>query len=402
VILVATKTDLRDDICGAPYDLGLQLSKDIGAVAYLECSALKQQGLQEIFDKAAQVSTQAAIPPDPVWGEVDKLVKDYKIALGQLVAHTSDNIIIGYKYDLSSYDNQYSVSQEPVKADAQVLIDNWKNTETLTVDIPAEVLPEGFNPNYSTVIELCEFSQSLISIVEKCKTMSASSDTVMQAIPQLKHCFAFVNQCFDSVQSKLHDAESKLGELELKIGEINSKLADVVKIIETEKESVPELPKKETRIVLLGLDASGKTTILYKLKLGEVVTTIPTIGFNVETLEYKNISFVSWDIGGQEKIRSLWTHYLQNSFAIVYVVDSTEEERFKEAADELHNIMNQTSAHLLVLANKQDLPTAKSVADITDKLRLYDLKERKWYIQATCAVSGDGLFEGLDWLSSLT
>ena len=61
----------------------------------------------------------------------------------------------------------------------------------------------------------------------------------------------------------------------------------------------------------LGLDAAGKTTILYKLKLGEIVTTIPTIGFNVETVEYKNISFTVWDVGGQDKIRPLWRHYFQ-------------------------------------------------------------------------------------------
>ena len=66
--------------------------------------------------------------------------------------------------------------------------------------------------------------------------------------------------------------------------------------------------KEERRILMVGLDAAGKTTILYKLKLGEVVTTIPTIGFNVETVEYKNISFTVWDVGGQDKIRTLWRH----------------------------------------------------------------------------------------------
>ena len=65
---------------------------------------------------------------------------------------------------------------------------------------------------------------------------------------------------------------------------------------------------RPTRILLLGLDAAGKTSVLYKLKLGEIVTTIPTIGFNVETVEYKNISFTVWDVGGQDKIRPLWRH----------------------------------------------------------------------------------------------
>ena len=73
----------------------------------------------------------------------------------------------------------------------------------------------------------------------------------------------------------------------------------------------------------VGLDAAGKTTILYKLKLGEVVTTIPTIGFNVETVHYKNITFTVWDVGGQDKIRPLWRHYYEDAQGLIFVVDST-------------------------------------------------------------------------------
>ena len=69
------------------------------------------------------------------------------------------------------------------------------------------------------------------------------------------------------------------------------------------------------RVCMVGLDGAGKTTILYKLKLGEVVHTIPTIGFNVETLEYKNIKFTVWDVGGQHKLRPLWKHYYLNTQA---------------------------------------------------------------------------------------
>ncbi|KAA0193630.1 hypothetical protein HAZT_HAZT002448 [Hyalella azteca] len=113
--------------------------------------------------------------------------------------------------------------------------------------------------------------------------------------------------------------------------------------------------------MLVGLDAAGKTTILYKLKLGEIVTTIPTIGFNVETVEYKNISFTVWDVGGQDKIRPLWRHYFQNTQGLIFVVDSNDRERISEASEEL---------------------------------------TKMWYIQATCACQGDGLYEGLDWLSN--
>src|SRR6202044_2904207 len=83
--------------------------------------------------------------------------------------------------------------------------------------------------------------------------------------------------------------------------------------------------KKEVRVLMVGLDAAGKTTILYKLKLGEVVQTIPTIGFNVETVEYKNISFTVWDVRGQSKIL-LWKHYFQNTKGVIFVVDSTDRE----------------------------------------------------------------------------
>lgn len=90
---------------------------------------------------------------------------------------------------------------------------------------------------------------------------------------------------------------------------------------------------------LVGLDAAGKTTILYKLKLGEIVTTIPTIGFNVETVEYKNICFTVWDVGGQDKIRPLWRHYFQNTQGLIFVVDSNDRERITEAQDELQKMV---------------------------------------------------------------
>ncbi|GFO37894.1 ADP-ribosylation factor 1 [Plakobranchus ocellatus] len=163
------------------------------------------------------------------------------------------------------------------------------------------------------------------------------------------------------------------------------------------------LGKKEMRVLMVGLDAAGKTTILYKLKLGEIVTTIPTIGFNVETVEYKNISFTVWDVGGQDKIRPLWRHYFQNTQGLIFVVDSNDRERIGEAKEEIMRMLNEDelrNAKLLVFANKQDLPNAMNAAEVTDKLGLHSLRSRSWYIQAACATSGDGLYEGLDWLSA--
>ncbi|XP_054246224.1 ADP-ribosylation factor 1-like isoform X2 [Indicator indicator] len=161
--------------------------------------------------------------------------------------------------------------------------------------------------------------------------------------------------------------------------------------------------RKEIRLLMVGLDAAGKTTILYRLKLGETVTTIPTIGFNVETVEYKNISFTVWDVCSQDKVRPLWRHYFQNTQGLIFVVDSSDRERLSEAKEELMRMMSNVEfcdALLLVFANKQDLPNAMNAAEITDKLGLHSLRHRNWYIQATCATSGDGLYEGLDWLSN--
>jgi small GTP-binding protein len=120
------------------------------------------------------------------------------------------------------------------------------------------------------------------------------------------------------------------------------------------------------------------------------------LGFNVETV---------WDVGGQDKIRPLWRHYYQNTQGLIFVVDSNDADRIDAARDELHRMLNEDElrdAVLLVFANKQDLPNAMSAAEMTDKLGLHGLRPsyRQWYIQACCATTGDGLYEGLDWLSA--
>ncbi|XP_048403503.1 ADP-ribosylation factor 4 [Stegostoma tigrinum] len=161
--------------------------------------------------------------------------------------------------------------------------------------------------------------------------------------------------------------------------------------------------KKQVRILMVGLDAAGKTTILYKLKLGEIVTTIPTIGFNVETVEYKNVSFTVWDVGGQDKIRPLWRHYFQNTQGLIFVVDSNDRERIQEASEELNKMILEDElkdAVILVFANKQDLPNAFSINEITAKLGPQNFHNRIWHVQGTCAPQGTGLYEGLDWLSA--
>mmetsp|Transcript_23934 Transcript_23934/g.40661 ORF Transcript_23934/g.40661 Transcript_23934/m.40661 type:complete len:181 (-) Transcript_23934:35-577(-) len=158
---------------------------------------------------------------------------------------------------------------------------------------------------------------------------------------------------------------------------------------------------KEYRILMLGLDAAGKTTILYKLKVGEVITTIPTVGFNVETVEYRNLKFTVWDVGGQSKLRPLWRHYYVGTEALIFVFDSNDPDRTELAKEELHQLLsddNMRNAVVLVFANKQDLPQAMDAADLGHKLELGRLRQ-KWYIQPCCAVTGSGLYEGLDWLA---
>ncbi|KAI9875248.1 MAG: Arf GTPase arl1 [Pleopsidium flavum] len=166
--------------------------------------------------------------------------------------------------------------------------------------------------------------------------------------------------------------------------------------------------KKEIRILILGLvhvevlrDNAGKTTLLYRLKIGEVVTTIPTIGFNVESVTYKNLNFNVWDLGGQTSIRPYWRCYYTNTAAVIFVIDSTDIDRLSTASSELSAMLNEEElrdAALLVFANKQDQPGAKGAGEISEKLGLGELRERNWSIVACSAVDGRGVSEGMDWL----
>ncbi|XP_067939271.1 uncharacterized protein [Watersipora subatra] len=160
------------------------------------------------------------------------------------------------------------------------------------------------------------------------------------------------------------------------------------------------------RILMVGLDNAGKTTIMYKLKLNEVVTTIPTIGFNVETITpKKGLTFTVWDVGGQSRIRLLWKHYYQNTQGLIYVVDSCDRSRIEEAREELSYLLESkemTGVPVVILANKQDLPNAASCSEIASALQLSKLTTRKWHVQATCATNGEGLYESMDILAAYT
>jgi len=160
--------------------------------------------------------------------------------------------------------------------------------------------------------------------------------------------------------------------------------------------------KKESKILVLGLDNAGKTTFLYKLKLGEVVSTMPTIGFNVEGVEYRNVKFTCWDVGGQKKIRSLWRHYYNGTDGLIFVVDSadTGEDRMNDVKESLHSMLAEPEmeqARVLVMANKQDMARAMPPSKLADAMGLHSLRHQ-WFIQGCCSTTGDGIHEGLDWM----
>jgi len=167
-----------------------------------------------------------------------------------------------------------------------------------------------------------------------------------------------------------------------------------------------EFGNKRARILLLGLDAAGKTTILYKLKLNENVTTIPTIGFNVEEVTpMKNVTFTMWDVGGQEKIRPLWRHYYQGSEGLLFVVDSSDVQRVAEARDEIFSVLKDEAMDqgvpAVILANKQDLPNALKSWELVDKMGLRELRSNPWHVQEMCALTGDGLYDGIHKLADM-
>jgi len=159
---------------------------------------------------------------------------------------------------------------------------------------------------------------------------------------------------------------------------------------------------REMRILMLGLDNAGKTTILYRLQVGEVVTTIPTIGFNVEQVTYKNLTFQVWDLGGQTSIRPYWRCYYANTDAIIYVVDSADRDRLSTSKQELVSMLSEEelkNSILVVLANKQDMEGALTVTEIHQALGLDQIKNRTFQIFKTSALKGEGLDPAMQFLS---
>ncbi|KAG0358361.1 hypothetical protein BG005_002436 [Podila minutissima] len=163
--------------------------------------------------------------------------------------------------------------------------------------------------------------------------------------------------------------------------------------------------KQQVRLLILGLDAAGKTTFLYKLQLGEIVTTIPTTGFNVESITYKNLTFIMWDVSGMWGIRKLWHHYYKDTDGVIFVVDSNDRDRMSEAKDDLHWMSTEDDlrdAVFLIMANKQDIPGCMTVLEVYEALDLDKISQRgrrRFHIQPCAVLLGQGMEQGLEWLS---
>jgi len=168
-------------------------------------------------------------------------------------------------------------------------------------------------------------------------------------------------------------------------------------------------PEQELRILLLGLDNAGKTTILKALANEEIEHITPTQGFNIKSVQSAGFKLNVWDIGGQKKIRPYWKHYYENTDVLVFVVDSTDGKRMDETMVEINELLEEeklAGVPILVFANKQDLPTAMPASEIADNLKLILIRDREWHIQGCSAIKDkeapeeNKLASGMTWVLS--
>jgi len=159
--------------------------------------------------------------------------------------------------------------------------------------------------------------------------------------------------------------------------------------------------EKEMRILILGLDNAGKTTILKKFNGEDINTISPTLGFNIKTLEHKGYKLNCWDVGGQKSLRSYWRNYFESTDGLVWVVDSADKMRMQDCKQELHSLLIEerlAGATLLVFANKQDIPGALSSDEIRKILDLDNIVTHHVVIVGCSAMTGEKLIDGIDWI----
>ncbi|KAI9984218.1 hypothetical protein PInf_005515 [Phytophthora infestans] len=159
--------------------------------------------------------------------------------------------------------------------------------------------------------------------------------------------------------------------------------------------------RNERRLLLVGLDGAGKTTILYHLRLGKAIASIPTVGFNVETIKYEGYKLNIWDVGGQDTLRPYWRHHFTGTQGIIFVLDSADDQRLELAKAELNGMLVDTQlqdACLLVILNKRDLPHAKELTEAMEFQENCEKLNRRVKVQPTVATTGEGLNDGISWL----
>eukprot|EP00123_Amoebidium_parasiticum_P013847 comp22183_c0_seq1/m.32590 comp22183_c0_seq1/g.32590 ORF comp22183_c0_seq1/g.32590 comp22183_c0_seq1/m.32590 type:complete len:185 (-) comp22183_c0_seq1:323-877(-) len=159
--------------------------------------------------------------------------------------------------------------------------------------------------------------------------------------------------------------------------------------------------EREVRLLMLGLDNAGKTTIVKKFNGEDISTISPTLGFNIKTFEFMGYKLNIWDVGGQKSLRSYWRNYFESTDGLVWVVDSADRARLGDCREELHALLREerlAGASLLVFANKMDLPGALSLDDISQALGLESIVSHTWQVIGCSAVTGSQLLEGMQWL----
>lgn len=164
----------------------------------------------------------------------------------------------------------------------------------------------------------------------------------------------------------------------------------------------------EIRVLLLGLDSAGKSTTLYKLKSNQHFSTDPTVGFNVETIDVKNkrkLALTVWDIGGQKSMRPHWKDFYEDTAGVIFVVDCSDRQRLNEAKKEFEHILRNEllkSLPVVIFANKQDIPGAMTVHEITEHFNMNKTcSDRDWYVQYCSSTTGVGLEEGMQKMANL-
>ncbi|XP_070991007.1 ADP-ribosylation factor-like protein 3 isoform X1 [Oncorhynchus clarkii lewisi] len=160
-------------------------------------------------------------------------------------------------------------------------------------------------------------------------------------------------------------------------------------------------PDQEVRLLLLGLDNAGKTTLLKQLASEDVSHITPTQGFNIKSMQSQGFKLNVWDIGGQRKIRPYWRNYFENTNVLIYVIDSSDRKRFEETGQELAELMEEeklSMVPLLIFANKQDLMTAAPASELAEGLNLHTIRDRVWQIQACSAITAEGVQDGMTWV----